>query len=326
VLISEDTIAKVVDFRDLLAGIETADFGGAAPLTGSFLNEHWPGAWETAKDGENWLRDVFPKQDQWLGESLLRPAEPNTTYLIRLGRSQEALKIFLLRQVLRTEGDWNLARFQVAGTKAAEWSLFIHRDGANQREALAAHLKVAPTSLNLSTLTGEPLDVEGEAASTGDALLDQALGICATAGMALSFDPKALAALPGSPWKDAKAAKNWKEGDAAGKILQRGPSEGWSRVEYRLVSRRGGRASVGWVPEAVDPRLAISEALGVKEAEVVIAGAPSPEPKPDPWEYPVPEVGNTWEVAKLAPSPEPDPLIPVRPALNLDAAGTRRIA
>jgi hypothetical protein len=37
VLISEDTIAKVVDFRDLLAGIETADFGGAAPGSGTFF-------------------------------------------------------------------------------------------------------------------------------------------------------------------------------------------------------------------------------------------------------------------------------------------------
>jgi hypothetical protein len=304
VLISEDTIAKIVGFRDILAGIETAGLGGAAPITGTFLSQTWPEVWPNPKAGEDFLREIFPKQDQWVRESLLSPAEPNSTYLIRFSRSQEALKIFLLRQVLRT-GGWNLARFQVAGTKAAEWSLFIHRDGSTAREALAAHLKVALTSLNLSTLTGEPLDVEGETASTGDALLDQALGICATAGMALSFDPKALAALPGSPWKDPKAAKNWKEGDAAGKILQRGPPEVWSRVEYRLASRRGGRASVAWVPEAVDPSLAISEALGVKEAEIVICGAPH-----QPWEPAAPE--DPWEVVRLSPAaPLGEPSAPI---------------
>jgi hypothetical protein len=181
------------------------------------------------------------------------------------------LKIFLLRLVL-TRAGWDLARFRVAGTKAKEWSLFVYRDSSTPREALAAHLKVAPTSLSLSTLTGDPLDVEGENTSTGDALLDQALAICAERGMALPLDPEPLATLPGSPWANAKAVKNWKAGITGARVLQEGPPPGWTQVEYRLTSRRGGRASTAWVSEGIEPARAIASALGLTEAEIVVIG------------------------------------------------------
>ena len=79
---------------------------------------------------------------------------------------------------------------------------------------------------------------------------------------------------------------------------------------------------MAWVPGSVEPSRAIAEALGVAETEVVLSVAERP---PEPWEEPLSEVGNPWEVAKLVPTPreEPEPLIPVRPALNLDAAETR---
>ena len=126
-----------------------------------------------------------------------------------------------------------------------------------------------------------------------------------------------------APWAKAEAIKNWKAGSAAARVIGRGPPAGWVPVKYRLASRRGGRASVTWVLEAVEAQQAIAGALGVAETEIVLFG---PKPPPEPWEEPLSEAGNPWEVAKLVPPPpreEPEPLIPVRPALNLDAAETR---
>ena len=77
-----------------------------------------------------------------------------------------------------------------------------------------------------------------------------------------------------------------------------------------------------WVLEAVEAQQAIAGALGVAETEIVLFGA---KPPPEPWEEPLSEAGNPWEMAKLVPTPreEPEPLIPARLALNLDAAETR---
>ena len=88
--------------------------------------------------------------------------------------------------------------------------------------------------------------------------------------MAFPHDPRAIGELPGSPWTNAKAAENWKAGVSVSEILKRGPPEGWSKVEYRLVSRRGGRASVAWVPVGVEPRAAIAKALGVAEDAIAV--------------------------------------------------------
>jgi hypothetical protein len=190
--------------------------------------------------------------------------EPNSITLIRPGSSHDTLKMFLIHQVLRTQGNWTLARYRIAGTKSAEWSLFVYR-GSNPRQALAAHLKAPPENLSLSTMTGEPLEVEW----TGDALLDRALKFCLEGGLALPLDPEPLAALSGSPWPNARAVKNWRRG--AARIIQAGPPDGWNLVEYRLASRRGGRASVAWVPSPVGPSRAIAKALGVTEAEIVFS-------------------------------------------------------
>jgi hypothetical protein len=281
VLLHADTIAKLVAFRELLGELESAGLGTAAPITPAFLSECWERARGNPESAKWWLSEIFPEQNQWVRESLLCSVDPNIYTLIRFDGSQEALKILFIRQVLSQTG-WELAQFRVAGTKAAGRSLFVYRvgsDGASVRDALAAALKTAPTDLSLTTLAGEPFDDGGEVASTGDALLDRALAICAERGMALSLEPERLAALPGSPWKDAKAAKNWKEGIAIAALLKCGPPRGWSCVEYRLASRRGGRASVAWLPEASQPVEAIARALGRSEVEIVIvngaAGADS---------------------------------------------------
>jgi hypothetical protein len=161
----------------------------------------------------------------------------------------------------------------VAGTKASEWTLFVYQGDRPNRAQLAAQLEVAPGSLVMMTLDDEPLEAEEDTApSTGDALLDQVLAICAAKRVALSFDPKAMAALPGSPWKDPKSAKNWKEGAAAREILKRGPPEGWRQVEYQRTSRRGGRASAAWVPDGAEPRAAIALALSIAPDEIRLLG------------------------------------------------------
>jgi hypothetical protein len=273
VLINENTIAKLVAFRELLGELESAGFGTTAPITPSFLSECWERVRGNPESAKWWLAGIFPEQSQWVRESLLCSVEPSISTLIRFDGSEEALKIFLICQVLRQTG-WELARFRVAGTKAREWSLFVYRAGragASMREDLAVALKTAPANLSLTTMAGEPLNVDGEASSTGDALLDRALAICAEQDMALSLDPERLATLPGSPWKNAKAAKNWKEGVAIAELLKADPPAGWQRVEYRLASRRGGRAPVAWVPDAAQPTAAIARALGLSEDEVVVA-------------------------------------------------------
>jgi hypothetical protein len=279
VLISEDDISKVVVFRDMLAEPESAGFGSAAPMTGVFLSRICPERWSSPKDARNWLSDIFTKQDQWVPEGLISSAEPNKDILLSAGRSHETFKTLMIRQVLAQAG-WELARFKQAGTKSAEWSLFIHRPaGSGVREALAAALETAPANLSLTTLAGKPLGVDGEVGGSGDALLDQALTFCVGANMALPLDPEPLAALPGSPWTTLKAVKNW-AGRTGARVLREGPPPGWFRVEYRLARRRGGRASVAWVPEAeaTEPRGAIARALGVGEDEIVLRPADAPAP------------------------------------------------
>jgi hypothetical protein len=103
-LISEDTIAKMVEFRDLLAGIESVGFEGAAPLTGSFLSETWPEVWESPKAGRKWLGEIFHSGINEFVKVWDEPPEPNSITSIRPGSSHASLKMFLIHQVLRTEG------------------------------------------------------------------------------------------------------------------------------------------------------------------------------------------------------------------------------
>jgi hypothetical protein len=107
---------------------------------------------------------------------------------------------------------------------------------------------------------------------TGNPLLDQSLAICADKGIALSFEPKEMAALPGGPWSSAKAAENWKAGVMVAEILKCGPPEGWTEVEYRRIARRGGRSPVAWVPTGAEPRAAIARALSVAPDEIRLLG------------------------------------------------------
>jgi hypothetical protein len=52
------------------------------------------------------------------------------------------------------------------------------------------------------------------------------------------------------------------------------PPPGWHSIEYRLTSRCGGRAAVAWVPAGVEPRAAISKALGVAEDAITLKESP----------------------------------------------------
>jgi hypothetical protein len=268
-LISEDEISKIVAFREMLAEIESARFGSAAPMTATFLSKVWSRTRGDEAAATYWLREIFPSNISEFVKRSCDRAEPNRDTLLGWTQSEDLLKMFLINQVLRAQ-DLELAQFRVAGTKSAEWSLFIYRPGTEPRVPLAVALGTAPADLSLTTLTGEPL----EAGSSGDALLDQALAICAHEDMALSLDPERLAALPGSPWKDATSAQNWKKGVAVAALLA-DPPTGWSRVEYRLASRRGGRASVAWVPGAAQPSGAIARALGRSETEISITNGAS---------------------------------------------------
>jgi hypothetical protein len=318
ILITEEMITKMVELKKLLEmrGLQDAA-SRTMPLTGAFLAETWPGSW-TAKGAEDWLRAVFPEQDQWVPETLLCLKNSNKKDTIRDLRSQEGLKIFLLRQVLDQTG-WALARFRLAGTKAAEWSLFLYRPGlgaAGVRTLLAGDLKIAqPEQLSLSTLDGEPFP-----GTTGDALLDQALAICGERGLALPLDPKPLATLPGSPWPNAKVAENWKSSQAASGILERGPPHGWAKAEYRLTSRRGGRASVAWIPPGVSQVSAIAKVLGVPESTVALRRPVLPQPRLQPWIKSLsfaamlrPDEGTPRELLTPAILDDPEPPIPSAP-------------
>jgi len=187
---------------------------------------------------------------------------------------------------------WNIGKVRVGGSKASEWTLFLYRDDRPNRAELAKHLSVAPESLTFLMLDGRPLLAEGEEVATGDARLDQALTICAANQMALPLDPKELARLPDSPWSSPKAAEHWKVGVAVSEILKRGPPEGWGQIEYRLASRRGGRASVVWVPDVAEPRAAIAKALRVEDDAIALKESPWPKHSeerstPVPWVAPL---------------------------------------
>jgi hypothetical protein len=198
--------------------------------------------------------------------------------------SSQGLKISLLEQALNR--GWQLAQFRVGGRAGGEWSLFLYRGDRPSRRALAAHLEVAPESLALRILADEPLAAaEDSVPATGDALLDHALTLCAAESMALPLAPKLLAALPGSPFRSAKQAENWKAGVAVREILKRGPPEGWSAVAYRLKAHRGRKPAEAWIPQELDPQVAIAAALGRPLTDIIVLKQAEPMSKPS-WRKP----------------------------------------
>jgi hypothetical protein len=182
--------------------------------------------------------------------------------------SQETLPSSSLEQALNP--GMHLAQSRVAGSRTSEWTPFLYHGEAPDRAALGALLEVPPESLALRTRDGQPLAALGDAVSTGDALLDQALSRCSTQQMALPLSPEPLAALCPDLWRDAKAVKNWKAGKSASEILKSGPPEGWGAVEYRLRSRRSAEA---WVPLGAEPRAAIAKGLGVDPEDIIVLEA-----------------------------------------------------
>ena len=241
-LITEEDIARIVEFAELLAQVDARGamlLTTATQLTPEHLHATWPERWPSPESAKYLLSKILPSN---IKEFLKVSCDPLGLIdkIYRANNSHETLKNCLLRLVLDQAG-WDLAQFRQAGTKAAEWSAFAYRAGADPActaASLAVALGTAPAVLELRHLDGTPFVPGG----TGDARLDQALALCRDAGMALPLDPAALAALPGSPWPDAKAAKNWAS-RAGAPILQAGPPSGWNPVEYRLASRRGGRIS-----------------------------------------------------------------------------------
>jgi len=103
--------------------------------------------------------------------------------------------------------------------------------------------------------------------------------------MALPLAPKLLAALPGSPFRSAKQAENWKAGVAVREILKRGPPEGWSAVAYRLKAHRGRKPAEAWIPQELDPQVAIAAALGRPLTDIIVLKQAEPMSKPS-WRKP----------------------------------------
>jgi hypothetical protein len=195
---------------------------------------------------------------------------------------------------------WGIAQFRIAGAVGApKWSLFVYRLGVDPAAVLA---RVTADAKALGrTSEGDVLEfahVDGSpfgspfASGSGDPQLDRALAICAERGHALSHSPTALAGLPGGPWPKVQAAKDWKRGGR----LALPPPPGWTPAEYRLTSQCRGPATGAWVPEAAArPGTAIARALGVAEAEVVLADQPIPSPATQPGRGPAwADLAATW--------------------------------
>jgi hypothetical protein len=275
---TEQPVDAMPTLEELYAGLALHEWlnglltGGrkTAAVRPDLLARDRPDLWPREGLAALWKRLAFPALSS--NPPMKRAAIKVDTLLNRLTRHQRVSPTLCSDFAFR-EG-WHLAKYRAAGGAGGEWSLFVYQGDRPNRAQLAAHLEVAPDSLVMMTLDDQPLAAEGEAPTTGDALLDQALALCRVAGMALPLDPKALAALPGSRWASAKAAENWKAGVTVSEILRRGPPEGWHQVEYRLASRRGGRASVAWLPDGAEPRAAIVKALALPEDAVELKRSP----------------------------------------------------
>jgi hypothetical protein len=270
VLITELAIKDALKFAKLIDRAEAPQFRGTVPLCSAWLHKNLREEWSTEQSARRWVERLLPSQDPELriekgGCEPLGLIE----YIISLRTSDPPLKISPLDQAL-TRG-WNVARYRISGTKAAEWSLFIYRGDRPSRVSLASHLEAAPENLEFRTLAGEPLAAaEDPGPATGNALLDQALALCAAGNMALALAPEALAALPGSPFRNAQQAKDWKKGATVKEILTRGPPDGWSGVAYRLRARRGGKPTEAWIPPGLEPLAAIAATLNRPPEDIIV--------------------------------------------------------
>ena len=300
-------------FRLLLKLVEAAapaEGRRALPLTPGWLHQHLPKLWPTERAAKDWVGRVKNGQVRNIAErvwdiadreSLRSVGLANKIYSIRQNVSQEALKNSSAGTDTYAPSKWTFGEYRCSGTQTAEWSLLMYRGEAPSRCALGAELAVDPGSLEFRDLAGEPVGAaEDTGPATGNALLDQVLALCLAGEMALPFDPKVLSSLPGSPWKDPKSAKNWKEGIGVGEILARDPPEGWSAVGYRLKARRGGKPTEAWIPPELEPAAAIAAALTVSPTDIIVLPQEEPiskspwrkphiveEPFPDPTEFTV---------------------------------------
>jgi hypothetical protein len=251
------------------------------PLVPTWLHEHLPELWPTVVMAKGWVGRVKSGQTRNIAEkvwgiadreTLRSVAEANKIYTISVGNSSEGFK--------PPPHTWTFAEFRCSGTPGGEWSLCMYRGNAPSRRALGAELAVAPESLEFRTRAGESLAAaEDTGPATGDARLDQLLTLCAAGNMALPLAPEPLAVLPGSPFRNAKQAENWKAGVAVREIFKRGPPEGWSAVAYRLKAHRGRKPAEAWIPTGLDPQAAIAAALSASPTDITILTPEEATPK-----------------------------------------------
>jgi hypothetical protein len=264
-----DEAYAALDLYEWLEGLEAGGQSIAA-VRSELLARDRPDLWANEKAAKAWKKLAFPKPSSKSGMST---APIKIDIIFNRLKFHRRLSPTLCNDSAFREG-WHLAKYRIGGRGGGEWSLFVYNGDRPNRAQLAAHLEVPPESLVMMTLAGQPLVAEGETLSTGDALLDRGLAHCAANRMALPLDPEPLAALPGTPWRDAKAVKNWKAGVTVSEILKLGPPEGWHRAEYRVASRRGGKAAVAWIPDGTEPLQAIAAALGRSLKDVVVLSGP----------------------------------------------------